>query len=69
MDGCSALSNIESEIRAFYVRWEVFHRIKARYPLQPAYSGRSLPPIPRESCHRFHGKPATGSTRRLPPIR
>jgi len=26
-----------------------------------AYSARKLPPIPRESCHRFHGKAATDS--------
>ncbi|MGA7982477.1 MAG: FlhC family transcriptional regulator, partial [Chromatiaceae bacterium] len=33
-----------------------------------AYSGRSLPPIPEQGCHPFHGKPATDATRTLPPI-
>src|SRR5256885_419589 len=33
-----------------------------------AYSTPKLPPIPGESCHRFHGKAATCSTRKLPLI-
>jgi RNA-directed DNA polymerase len=33
-----------------------------------AYSTRKLPPIPGESCHRFHAKAATCSTRMLPLI-
>jgi hypothetical protein len=33
-----------------------------------AYSGRSLPLIPPQSCHPFHGKPATDATPKLPPI-
>jgi hypothetical protein len=28
-----------------------------------------LPLIPWQSCHRFHGKVATDSTRKLPPYR
>jgi len=28
----------------------------------PAYSTPILPPIPRESCHLFHGKAASDST-------
>jgi hypothetical protein len=35
---------------------------------QYAYSTPKLPPIPREACHRFHGKPATDSTGSLPLI-
>jgi len=35
---------------------------------QVAYSGPKLPPIPGESCHWFHGKAATRSTRKLPLI-
>ena len=38
----------------------------ARAPV--AYSTPKLPPIPGESCHRFHGKAATCSTRTLPLI-
>jgi len=31
-----------------------------RIPLKPAtHSTRNLPPVPRESCHPFHGKAAT----------
>jgi amidase len=33
-----------------------------------AYSTRKLPLIPRQTCHRFHGKTATDSTPKLPPI-
>jgi len=33
-----------------------------------AYSTPKLPPIPGEACHRFHGKAATCSTRKLPLI-
>jgi len=33
-----------------------------------AYSTPNLPLIPRESCHLFHTKVATDSTRKLPPI-
>ena len=33
-----------------------------------AYSTPKLPPIPGESCHRFHAKAATCSTRKLPLI-
>ena len=36
--------------------------------LAGAYSTPKLPPIPGESCHRFHGKTATDSTRKLPLI-
>jgi hypothetical protein len=32
-----------------------------------AYSRPSLPLIPREACHPFHGKAATDSRRSLPP--
>jgi len=35
---------------------------------QVAYSTPKLPPIPGESCHRFHGKAATCSTPKLPLI-
>ena len=31
-----------------------------------AYSTASLPPIPRESCHPFHGKAASDSAPKLP---
>ena len=34
-----------------------------------AYSRPSLPLIPDESCHPFHGKAATDSTAKLPPWR
>jgi hypothetical protein len=33
-----------------------------------AYSTAKLPPIPGESCHPFHTKAATRSTRKLPLI-
>ena len=33
-----------------------------------AYSTPKLPPIPGESCHRFHGNAATCSARKLPLI-
>jgi ABC-type uncharacterized transport system substrate-binding protein len=36
--------------------------------LPVAYSTPKLPPIPGESCHRFHAKAATCSTRKLPLI-
>ena len=36
--------------------------------LDAAYSTPKLPPIPGESCHRFHGKATTCSTRKLPLI-
>ncbi|MCB1662300.1 MAG: hypothetical protein KDI20_06835 [Pseudomonadales bacterium] len=34
----------------------------------PAYSRRRLPPNPRQSCHPFHGKVATHSRAKLPPL-
>ena len=33
-----------------------------------AYSRRRLPPNPRQSCHPFHGKVATHSRAKLPPL-
>jgi SRSO17 transposase len=33
-----------------------------------AYSARKLPPVPHESCHRFHAKLATDSIAKLPRI-
>ena len=43
---------------------------KAAFDLQGqnAYSTPLLPLIPRQGCHPFHGKAATDSTARLPPL-
>ena len=48
------------------IRWEYGAIDGAFSPC--AYSTTKLPPIPGESCHRFHGNTATCSTRTLPLI-
>ena len=62
------------EKRPFLVTGLNAHRdyrmfISARdFGVHLAYSTAKLPPIPGESCHQFHGKAATCSTRKLPLI-
>jgi hypothetical protein len=42
--------------------------MQAHWETLTAYSGRRLPLIPVETCHRFQSKVATDSSRRLPLI-
>ena len=58
------------------VRWYVAYPLSYRHVealleergVPIAYSARKLPPIPYESCHRFHAKVATDSIAKLPRI-